>query len=31
VQCARINRVRMLHWQSMKPIIASGSCIVTVY
>jgi hypothetical protein len=31
VQCARINRVRLLHWRSMKPIIASGSFIVTVY
>jgi hypothetical protein len=31
VKCARINRVLMLHWRSMKPIIASGSFIVTVY
>jgi hypothetical protein len=30
-QCARINRVCMLQWRSMKPIIASGSFIVTVY
>jgi hypothetical protein len=31
MQCARINRVHMLHWRSMKPIIASGSFIVNVY
>jgi hypothetical protein len=31
VQCARINRVRMLNWRSLKLIIASGSFIVTVY
>jgi hypothetical protein len=31
VQCARIHRVRMLHWRSMKLIIATGLFIVTVY
>jgi hypothetical protein len=31
MQCAHINRMRVLHWRSMKPIIASGSFIVTVY